>query len=160
MSAYEDEALVEEDAHKEEAHDSEQCFRDLQELEAKWKRALADLSNQERTSQRAREEQAKFAAAGVLRDFLAFGDALDAATSTSKDCDVLVKMFEEVLARHGVTPIVAEHVVDYTMHEIVGERKVPDAVAGTILDVAQRGYQLHDRCLRPTKVIVAADQGK
>ena len=44
---------------------------------------------------------------------------------------------------------------DPVYHEAVGQHKIEGTEAGTIVEVLQPGYRLHDAILRPARVIVA-----
>ncbi|MDP3770888.1 MAG: nucleotide exchange factor GrpE [bacterium] len=138
------------------------CQQQVTDAEAKWKRALADYQNREKELAREREDFAKFCTVGLLRDALPLGDALRAAGEGHAE---LLKLFADFLKRHGVESIgVVGDRVDYLLHEVVGTRLPSGAsaqegaeniVPGTILEVAQVGYTMHGRLLRPARVIVA-----
>lgn len=130
-----------------------ECTQRIAELEAKWKRAVADSMNREKELQREREEFAKFCTADLLREFLPVGDALRAA---GDGCEAIRKLFEDFLKKQGVDAVgtVGDR-VDYFLHEVVGTRHEEGSDAGTILDVAQVGYTMHGRLLRPARVIVS-----
>ncbi|MDO8425148.1 MAG: nucleotide exchange factor GrpE [bacterium] len=146
------------DAPQAEVPDHTACQARIAELEQKWKRALADLVNAEKQHERARQEHAKFAAADVLRALLPIVDSVQAAAAHLHECEAIASQLERFLAEHRVTPTAQEGVtVDYLLHEIVGQESYPDTAPGAIVRVAQQGYALHDRCLRPAKVIVAAE---
>ncbi|MDO8463330.1 MAG: nucleotide exchange factor GrpE [bacterium] len=145
------------------------CEERAADLERKWKRALADLVNKDKEFARAREEQAKFATANFARDLLPIVDAVDATSGSpphlegeqegvSVGLQRVRKQLHDFLAAHGVTPVPADGHPDYLLHEVVGNREDATADPGTIVEVAQQGYAMHDRCLRPAKVIVAAEK--
>ena len=62
-----------------------------------------------------------------------------------------------VLAAHGVYPIEAEEgqPFDSTCMEAVERRVVDDVAAGTILGIQLRGWRMHDRILRASRVVVS-----
>jgi molecular chaperone GrpE len=61
-----------------------------------------------------------------------------------------------VLETFGVERIDAEQeTFDPTIHEAVAQVETDEAAEGTILHVDSPGYRLHDRCIRPAKVVVA-----
>ena len=61
-----------------------------------------------------------------------------------------------VLERHGVRRIDPKgERFDHNFHQAVFEAERPDAPAGTVIEVLQPGYVLHDRLLRPAMVGVA-----
>ncbi len=129
------------------------CQQQVTDAEAKWKRALADYQNREKELAREREDFTKFCTVGLIRDVLPLGDALRAAGEGHAE---LLKLFGDFLKRHGVESIGAVgDRVDYLLHEVVGARTEDGKEVGTILEVAQVGYTMHGRLLRPAKVIVA-----
>ena len=132
------------------------CQQQLAACEAKWKRARADYENREKEIARERSEYAQFASAGLIRDLLPIGDAIRAAGS---DFSAIQKLFDDVLKRQGVEPVgVVGERVDYFLHEVVSTREEEDEDSGVVLEVAQVGYTMHGRLLRPAKVIVSAEQ--
>ena len=134
-------------------------------------RALAETENLRRRSERERSDAVKYAAAPMLRDLLAVADNLSRAIESVPDdagaedqrIETLlagVKLTEKelsaVLERHNVVKLepLGER-LDPHRHEAMFE--VPDESQpnGTIVQVVQPGYLLHDRLLRPARVGVS-----
>lgn len=66
----------------------------------------------------------------------------------------------QLLGRHGITPIEAQdQPFDPNKHEAVMQRPSADHPPGTVVQVLQPGYQLHDRILRPASVVVSTGEG-
>jgi molecular chaperone GrpE len=64
----------------------------------------------------------------------------------------------DALSRSGITSIDAVgKSFDPNLHEAVLEQPRRDAPQGTVVEVIEPGYALHDRVLRPAKVVVAAE---
>ena len=64
----------------------------------------------------------------------------------------LLKIFE----KSGVTPIVAvDQPFDPSLHEAVMQEECADVPGNTVIRELQKGYQLHDRLLRPAMVVVS-----
>ncbi len=63
----------------------------------------------------------------------------------------------EVLKRHGITPIEAlGQPFDPNRHQAIQSRPAADGErANTVVQVAQQGFMIHERVLRPAAVIVA-----
>ena len=60
------------------------------------------------------------------------------------------------LERHGVSEIPAAGLAfDPRLHEAVGVEERDDVSEGHVAEVLQRGYQLGDRVIRPTRVVVS-----
>lgn len=132
----------------------------------KWARALADLDNYRRRVQKEMEEDRKYAAIPLLKAVLPGLDGLQLtlkAAETSKNADdlitgvsMVVKQFDAALATAGITAIEAVgQPFDPHQHEAISQRPAADHPPMTVLDEVERGYTLHDRVVRPSKVIVS-----
>jgi molecular chaperone GrpE len=133
-------------------------------------RALAEAENVRRRFQREREDTQKYAIGGFAKDLLSTVDnlrrALDAATEAEVDdprtkslLDGVAATERELLAafgRHGLKRIdpMGER-FDHNFHQAIFEAERPGASPGTVIEVLQPGYVLHDRLLRPAMVGVA-----
>ena len=125
-------------------------------------RALAEVENMRRRSERERQEASRYGATALARDLLGVADNLRRALATGAADGLLegVELVERELsaafARHHVTRIEAEgERFDHNRHQAMFEVETADAEAGTIVQVVQEGYLLHDRLLRPAMVGVA-----
>ena len=64
--------------------------------------------------------------------------------------------FEAVLARHGIERIEPlGELFDHNFHQAMFEIEDKEHSAGTVVQVLQEGYRIHDRLLRPAMVGVA-----
>ena len=89
--------------------------------------------------------------------------ALEAA-KTATDASQLVqgvqmvaRQFDEILGRHQITPIEAlGKPFDPNLHRALQQVPGSDQPPMTVLMEYERGYQMHDRVVRPSTVIVAA----
>jgi molecular chaperone GrpE len=62
----------------------------------------------------------------------------------------------DALRRHGVTRVEAQgHPFDPNRHEAVMQQPSKEHPPGTVVQVLEPGYLLHDRVLRPARVIVS-----
>jgi molecular chaperone GrpE len=129
-------------------------------------RAQAELENYRRRTQRELAEERRYAALPIVRDLLPvidnFQRALDAARNSERAADLIeglemvIRQLEETLSRHGTTPIAADgEPFDPNLHEAVQQRPSADRPPMTVLQELERGYVLHDRVVRPSKVIVS-----
>lgn len=134
-------------------------------------RALAEVENTRRRAERDRQDIAKYAITDFARDLLSPADnlrrALDAVPADAIGQDaVLTNLNEGVEAterellsafeKFGITKIESlDQKFDPNFHQAMFE--VPDSgkPAGTIVQVVQEGYMIHDRLLRPALVGVA-----
>jgi molecular chaperone GrpE len=133
-------------------------------------RALAEAENTRRRAQKEREDTAKYAVANFAKDMLAVADnfrrALDSLPKDSAIDDSLKNLLTGIeaterqlaasLDRFGIKKLDPKgEAFDPNYHRVMME--VEDAVAkpGTIVQVLQVGYMIHDRLLREALVTVA-----
>ncbi|MGH7000242.1 MAG: nucleotide exchange factor GrpE [Stellaceae bacterium] len=138
---------------------------ELAESKDRLLRALAETENQRQRHQRDRQEAQRYAAFEFARELLNVADnlrraidAVPAADSTARGIIEGVAATERellsIFVRHGVKrvePKLGER-FDHNLHEAMFE--VPDAPQppGTVAQVLQPGYVMHDRLLRPALV--------
>lgn len=139
------------------------------QFKEKWTRALADHDNYRRRIQREMEEDRRYAAMPVLKALLPAFDGLDravvAATQT-KNVDELIqgiqltiRQLEAALNGIGAKSIPALGLpFDPHLHEAISQIPSADQPPMTVLHDVERGYMLHDRIVRPSKVIVAKSE--
>lgn len=129
-------------------------------------RTQADYENYRKRIQREMESQRRYAALPLARDVLAVLDNLQRAVEAAEQTNdaatliqgvaLVARQLGEVLERHDIRPIDAlGQVLDPNLHEAVGARPSAEHQPHAVLQELQRGYQLHDRVVRPSKVIVA-----
>ncbi|HID21463.1 MAG TPA: nucleotide exchange factor GrpE, partial [Planctomycetaceae bacterium] len=130
-------------------------------------RVRADFANYQKRVQKERETDRRYAplplVAGLLGVLVNFERAIEAAEAEQASPGLLqgIRMIYhqlmETLQRHGVQPIEAEgRPFDPDVHEAVMKENTDQAPPGTIVRVLQQGYKLHERVVRPAKVVVAA----
>lgn len=145
--------------------------QELSETRDKLLRTLAEMENLRRRTQKEREDTAKYAVSAFARDVLTVADnlrrAIDSIPDEAAQSDDTVKrivdglqMVERELAaafeRAGiksVDPLGEKFTHEY--HEAMFEVPTNDAPPGTVVQVMEIGYTLHDRLLRPARVGVA-----
>jgi molecular chaperone GrpE len=135
--------------------DIDELKKQCEEYLTGWKRAKADLINLQKDTDKERDEWAKYASARTLQRLLPALDALYAAVPHAPDLADTVKKFEEFLKGENVIEINCVGKFDPMFHEVIHMEKGEGAEHGSIMSVAQRGYVMHERVLRPAKVIVA-----
>jgi molecular chaperone GrpE len=138
-------------------------------------RALAETENVRRRAQRDREDALKYAVSGFARELLTAADNLRRALESLPESEVKDERTRSLLAgvaaterellsifeRHGIKRIdpYGER-FDHNLHQAIFEAERPDQPSGTIVEVLQPGYVLHDRLLRPAMVGVAKGGAK
>jgi len=152
-----------------ESEDMESLRQALAEEQAKaeanlagWQRAQADFTNFKRRSEQEREEFTRFVNAGLLLELLPVLDDLERALehvpaklSSAAWVDgvkLVYRKFRAVLEAQGLTQIEAlGKPFDPNLHEAVRQEKGRE---GIIIEEIRKGYQLHDKVVRPTMVVV------
>ena len=134
-------------------------------------RALAESENLRQRTRREREDTIKYGAMGLVKDLVEVTDNLkraidsvpaDAVEDDSQLKNLLtgVQMTDKeiltVLERHNIKQVAAlGEKLDPHSHEALFEVPDPNSPAGTVVQVMQPGYRLHDRLVRPARVGVA-----
>jgi molecular chaperone GrpE len=133
----------------------------------KWLRALADLDNYRKRTERERCQWSDRAREDVLVGLLAVMDDLDRALACDAagggngrglrdGVELIRKSLAQLLERHGVVPIDTGGAgFDPAFHEAVCQVESPDHDSNTIVSETLKGYRLGDRVLRCSKVVVA-----
>jgi molecular chaperone GrpE len=130
-------------------------------VEDRYKRALADLDNYRKRSQREIERRVTEVRGSVLSDWLDAVDSVERAVRLAPEPCVdgmraVLDQMDAILAREGVQRLgAAGDQFDPGRHEAIAVEpsdRVPDR---TILAVERSGYALGDRVIRPAQVIVA-----
>jgi molecular chaperone GrpE len=136
------------------------------EVVALLKATQADFENFQKRNAKERENDRKYYVANLARDLLAVYDNLQRAVDAAKKAgdqsplmqgvSATLNQWLQVFARHGITPIDAlGQPFDPNLHEAVMQQPSAEHEAGTVLQVLQQGFQIHDRVLRPASVIVS-----
>jgi molecular chaperone GrpE len=133
-------------------------------------RALAETENVRRRLQRERDDAQKYAVANFAKDLLSAVDNLRRALDAMPESEIadartrglrdgVAATERELLAafeRHDLKRIDPKgERFDHNFHQAIFEAERPEVPAGTIVEVLQPGYVLHDRLLRPAMVGVA-----
>ena len=135
-------------------------------------RALADVENMRRRTDREMESARKYGHTGFARDLVGAIDnlarAVEAAPKsdeapTADALDGLITGIEmswteiqTTMERHGIRRISPKgEKFDYNFHQAMFEMPHAELAPGTVVEVVQHGYVLHDRLLRPAMVGVA-----
>jgi molecular chaperone GrpE len=113
------------------------------------------------------ELERRYAPLPLVRDLLPVIDnlhrALEAARNSSEaqqlvqGVQMVVKQFDDVLARQGITPInPVGKPFDPNLHQALQQVASADQPPMTVLAEYERGYVMHDRVVRPSTVVVSA----
>jgi molecular chaperone GrpE len=134
-------------------------------------RQMAETENVRKRAERERDETAKYAVTKLARDLLEIADNLGraiqayGATDQSQSPETQtflegVKLTEKALMatfeRYKIQKIDPKgEAFDHNFHQAMFEVPTSEHAPGTIVEVLQPGYVLHDRLLRPAMVGVA-----
>lgn len=158
---------------------AEQVRDDLETLQAKLQsveqkrdeylylaqRTQADFENYQKRMKRDLAEERRYAQSPLAGDLLAVIDNLERATAAAEKAGekgpliqgvaMVLTQFLDILRRHGVTPIEAQGLpFDPNLHQAVSQQPSKAHPPMTVLHVLERGYLIHDRVLRPARVVV------
>ena len=146
--------------------DSGQLQSQLSDANDRVLRAHAELDNYRKRVQREIEDERRFAAQPLLVELLPVIDNVQRAIAAAEKSpegrglldgfNMVARQLEDVLSKHGCRRIVAEgQPFDPHLHQAIAQQPSANVPPGTVLLVAQDGYQLHDRVIRPSHVIVS-----
>lgn len=149
----------------------ERLHSENEDLKNQVLRAAADMQNLRKRTDREKAEASKYASTAFARDIIAVADNMSRATAAvpaeDREANDAVKNLLsgvelterellQVFRRHGIERIDPKgDRFDPNFHDAVFE--VPDKTvpSGTVVEVAQCGYRLADRVLRPAMVGVS-----
>ena len=129
-------------------------------------RMQAEMENQHKRLLRESEKSRKFALERIMKDLLQVLDSMerglevgaDAATveSLREGQELTLRMLAKVLQDHDLETIdPAGQPFDPEWHEAMTVMPVADVDDNTVVEVLQKGYRLHDRLVRPARVVVS-----
>lgn len=138
----------------------------FEDMRDKYLRLSAEFDNYRKRTLREKSDILKFGSEEVLKDLLPVVDDLDRAlkaietandiTAVKDGLSLIVAKFNEFLKSKGVKEIDAVgQELNTDLHEAITKFPVQDeAQKGKIVDVVQKGYMLHDKVMRFSKVVV------
>ncbi|MFW6389199.1 MAG: nucleotide exchange factor GrpE [Marinilabiliaceae bacterium] len=155
-----------EDARQDAEDEKELLKRQLEELNDKHMRLIAEYDNFRKRTLREKMELSKNAGENllvnllpVLDDFERARDHIDAAKdleAVKEGIELIYNKFQEYLKQQGVSEIeTVDQEFDSELHEAVTKIPAPDEdKKGKIVDCVQKGYKLNDKVIRYPKVVV------
>ena len=158
-----------------EPNELETALSEVADLKDKLLRAMAETENIKRRGERDKADLRKYAVADFARDMLAVSDNLQRALSAVDDAaregnadlaqllegvDLTRRELQGHFEKHGIKEVnpLGEK-LDPTLHQAVVQMDDPEAPQGTVVQVMQPGYVIHDRLLRAAMVGVAKGPG-
>jgi molecular chaperone GrpE len=140
------------------------------EFKDKALRAMAEVENIRRRAQRERDDAVKYAASNIARDLLSTADNLRRALTSVNEGQIADEATKNLLTgvaaterellaafeKNGIKRLdPKDERFDHNFHQAIFEVENTGKPSGTIVEVLQPGYVLHDRLLRPAMVGVA-----
>ena len=162
-----EEETVEEQTTQEAPEEAKDDFEaKYEDLNNKYLRLAADFDNFRKRTIQEKEDLSKYAAAEVLKKLTVVLDTFDRAQEHLKDVDncqtvkesyeVAIKQFVETLKKCGMEEIDAQgKEFNPNEHEAITQVPTNDFEPDTVAFVAQKGYKMGDRIIRPALVGVA-----
>jgi len=148
----------------------EETVKEFEEQGEQHLRLQAEFDNFRRRSLKEKQESLKFGHQNLVKDLLSAVDNLERALEHGAPnagpefkglLDGVELVYREVLgalAKHGVKEIEARgRTFDPADHEAMGQVPSAEVPPNTVLEVLQKGYVIHDRMLRPARVIVSRE---
>lgn len=140
-------------------------------------RALAEADNTRKRALKDREDATKYAIANFARDLLDYADNFNRAiaavpeelknsgddriTNLVTGLEAMQRQLLQTLEKNGIKKIEPrDEPFNPHFHEVMFEVPGTGKPAGTIIQLVDAGYVLHDRLLRPARVGVAKDEGQ
>jgi molecular chaperone GrpE len=129
--------------------------------------AQADFADYRKRLQRDLAQERRYAHGPLAAELLPALNNLERATAAAKqagETGVLVQgvamvqaQLLDILQRHGITRVEAQgQPFDPHLHQAVRLQPTADAPPGTVVQVLEQGFLIHDRLLRPARVVVSA----
>ena len=169
MSKKKDENIkddIHSDSETEELEEPNEVSEDerITELEDTVLRLRAELDNSQKRSVAEIEKAHKYGIERLLLELLPVVDNLENALnnlsenvseSDKEGIDLTLKSFESALDKFGISPIypISEG-FDPIKHEAVSVVKDKKHADNMIVEVMQKGWSLHERTIRPARVVV------
>lgn len=137
----------------------------IKDAEQKYLYLYADFENFKKRSVKERQDYFKFAAEPTLTELIPVLDNLERALQFAKPetdpnlmsgLQMVASQFKTTLEKHGVQEIpTMDRPFTPELHESVGEA-LSDKPKGTIIQEHLKGYTLHGRLLRPSRVMISS----
>jgi molecular chaperone GrpE len=138
----------------------------LAEMQDRYIRLSAEFDNYRKRTLREKIELTKHAGENILTSIVPVMDDFERALTlmeTASDCaamksgiDLIYSKFNDFLRQHGIKEIESLHTdFNVDLHEAISKTTVADeSMKGKVIEVVQKGYYLHDKVMRFSKVIV------
>ena len=138
----------------------------LDELNNKYLRLYSEFENYRKRTTKERIELYRTAGSELLQALLPVMDDFECAMKSAQSQDVkglnegmmlIYQKFEKYLQQNGVKAIESPVGKDFDLnfHEAITRLDTPDEkMKGKVIDELEKGYMLHDKVIRYTKVVI------
>ena len=130
-------------------------------------RAVAELENVRRRAARDVENARRYGLERLAQALLPVLDSLEAGLASAEQASAeslldgkraTIRLLNAALEQVGIKELDPHgEPFDPAMHEAMAVAPSDDAEPGTVLEVFQKGYSIHDRLLRAARVVVAKE---
>lgn len=156
-------------AKPEETAEVERLREEVQQLQDGLARAQAELVNLQKRHEREREAAARYRVEPLARELLEVLDAMEEARDAMARDESIPEAVREgqaltlrhmvqILDRFSIEVIDPKgEAFDPQLHEAVAMQPSGELAPGSVMEVFRKGYRMHDRLLRPARVVVAAE---
>lgn len=159
----EEEKKVDETQEKEESYIIDPKQQELDELNDRYKRVLAEFENYKKRSSKERETLYNSIVSDIVEVFLPVVDNLENALKIEtqdmeykKGIELILKQFKDILKTKGVEEIPAMgETFDPSLHEAVSSVQDPEKNAQEIVQEYRKGYKIGSKVIRHSMVVVA-----
>ena len=159
----EEEVKVDETQEKEESYIIDPKQQELDELNDRYKRVLAEFENYKKRSGKERETLYNSILSDIVEVFLPIVDNLENALKIEtqdveykKGIELVLKQFKDILKSKGVEEIPAMgETFDPSLHEAVSSVQDPEKNAQEIVQEYRKGYKIGTKVIRHSMVVVA-----
>ena len=159
----EEENKVDETQEKEESYIIDPKQQELDELNDRYKRILAEFENYKKRSGKERETLYNSIVSDIVEVFLPVVDNLENALKIEtqdveykKGIELVLKQFKDILKTKGVEEIPAMgETFDPALHEAVSSVQDPEKNSQEIVQEYRKGYKIGSKVIRHSMVVVA-----
>lgn len=129
-------------------------------------RAVAELENVRRRTARDVENAHKFGVERLAAEMLVVKDSLEMGLEAGREAgadkgveegfEAVLKLLVQSLAKFGISEVNPDgEAFDPEFHEAMAAQPSAELEPGMVMNVVQKGYRIHERLLRPARVIVS-----
>ncbi len=133
-------------------------------------RTKAEMENVRRRSEKQISDSRKYANEGIAKELVNVRDSLQIASETEIETDdsdavksmreglsLTLKQLDSLFEKFSIVEVApqAGDKLDPNLHQAMTMVPSDDVEPGCVVNTIQRGYQLHERLLRPAMVVVA-----